>query len=335
MPTKTPNDQGDGNPLADIVCPSLTVVILTFNEALHIERCIGSVQDLAAKIVVVDSGSTDETREIAARLGARILRHAWLNQATQLNRALEHGDIHTTWVMRLDADEVVDPTLNAALRHVLFASEAGISGFEVRRYMVYQGKMIRHGGGVSPGRVLRVWRNGCAVCENRWMDEHMLLLRGRSQLLAGAIVDHNLNSLTWWVQKHNMYASREAVDLLDVQFGFLRCRSESVRLQMTARIKRQLKNNVYMRLPGGGRAFLYFLYRIIVRLGFLDGPRGMAFHFMQGFWYRALVDLKVSEVRRHMRQMGCDVLTAIDRVLDIQLEVDADKTNQVNTAGDK
>ena len=73
---------------------------------------------------------------------------------------------------------------------------------------------------------------------------------------------------------------------------------------------------IYARLPGGFRAVAYFLYRYVIRLGFLDGP-GLEFHVLQGFWYRYLVDAKVAEVKRYMREKDVDVLVAMERVLGI------------------
>ena len=83
--------------------------------------------------------------------------------------------------------------------------------------------------------------------------------------------------------------------------------------------KRWLKETVYARLPGGFRAFAYFSYRYVLRLRFLDGRGGTAFHFLQGFWYRYLVDAKLAEVRRYLAASGCDVVEAIERVLEIRV----------------
>ena len=84
-------------------------------------------------------------------------------------------------------------------------------------------------------------------------------------------------------------------------------------------MKRWLKEVVYARLPGGFRAFAYFFYRYVLRLGFLDGQAGTAFHFLQGFWYRYLVDAKVAGVKRYMAAQGCDAKTAIERVLEVRV----------------
>jgi hypothetical protein len=84
-------------------------------------------------------------------------------------------------------------------------------------------------------------------------------------------------------------------------------------------VKRWLKERLYARLPAGFRAFAYFFYRYVLRLGFLDGRAGTAFHFLQGFWYRYLVDAKLMETKRYMRDKNVDIKKAIADVLDVQV----------------
>ena len=167
--------------------------------------------------------------------------------------------------------------------------------------------------------MLRLFRYGRGQCENRWMAEH-IKVAGKTVNLAEQLIDDNLNSLTWWTDKHNKYASREAVDLLNLEFHFMPHDSvASLRGGDQAGFKRWLKEVVYARLPGGLRAFVYFVYRYVVRLGFFDGQAGTAFHVLQGFWYRYLVDAKVAEVKRYMRQNNVKVEVAIESVLGIQI----------------
>lgn len=296
----------------------LTVVILTFNEALHIERCVRSAQRVADEILVVDSYSTDDTAVQAQRLGARVLQNPWTNHAVQMNWALQNGDIRSDWVMRLDADEFLDEKLVVSLGSALASAVEDIGGFEINRRIRFMGREIRHGG-MAPLWVTRFWRNGRARCEARWMDEHMVLLDGRVARLSGAIIDDNLKSLTWWTQKHNLYASREAVDLLDRRYRLGLAEETRGGLNRQASLKRWLKISVYARLPLGVRPWLYFLYRAVLRLGILDGGRGMMFHTLQGLWYRLLVDAKVAEVERAMKEDGDEIREAIRRVLGIEL----------------
>jgi hypothetical protein len=151
------------------------------------------------------------------------------------------------------------------------------------------------------------------------MDEH-IKVAGATVDFKGELIDDNLNSLTWWTDKHNKYASREALDLLNLEYGFMPHDSvANLRCGNQAALKRWLKEVVYARLPGGFRAFAYFFYRYVLRLGFLDGRAGTAFHFLQGFWYRYLVDAKMAEVRRYMREHDVGVIIAIERVLGIKV----------------
>ena len=296
----------------------IAVVILAFNEERHLARCLASLQDLATRAVVVDCFSTDRTVEIARSYDARVVQHAWVNYATQFNWALTQLDADTEWVLRLDADEVLTPELVAEIKSRLLNIGSEIDGFYCGRRMTFQGRMIRHGG-VFPVRVLRLFRYGRGRCENRWMDEH-IKVAGLTLDLQGEIIDDNLQSLTWWTAKHNGYASREAVDLLNLEYGFMPHDTvANLRGGQQVGIKRWLKERVYARLPGGFRAFAYFFYRYVIRLGFLDGQAGTAFHFLQGFWYRYLVDAKVAEVKHYMRQNNVSAQVAIHDVLGIEI----------------
>ena len=293
---------------------SLTAIILTFNEHLHIRRCLERLDGLAQQIVVVDSGSTDDTVEVAESLGAVVLHHPFINHAMQLNWALTHAPIETDWVMRLDADEYLDAELSTALLAALPAASAVVTSFEVCLLPIFWGQCIMHGG-MQPW-LLRIWRKDFARCEERWMDEHMELLSGVAQRLPGHLVDHNLNTLSWWVDKHNRYASREVVDLLVMR---KENKSMPAGLRGQTRLRRWLKVRLYARLPLGVRPFLYWLYRMVFRAGFLDGPRGMMFHTLQGLWYRLLVDGKVMEIEHTIRHQGIDLPTAVRLRFGIEL----------------
>jgi glycosyltransferase involved in cell wall biosynthesis len=297
---------------------TVTAVILTFNEAQHLARCIESLQGLADQVVVADCFSTDATLDIARAHSARVIQREWVNHATQFNWALTQLNANTDWVLRIDADEYLTAELVAQFKACLPSIGTEVDGIYCGRRMTFQGRLIRHGG-VFPIRVLRLFRYGKGECENRWMDEH-IKVAGPTLDVQGEIIDDNLNPLTWWTDKHNKYASREAVDLLNLKYHFMPHDSvASLRGSKQAGVKRWVKEVVYARLPGGFRAFAYFFYRYVIRLGFLDGQAGTAFHFLQGFWYRYLVDAKVAEVARYMRDHGVDIKVAMDRVFGVKV----------------
>lgn len=296
----------------------VTIIILSKNEERHISRCLDSVASFASHCLVMDSGSTDQTVDIAQKKGAEVHFNPWKNYATQFNCALDQLPEETDWVLRLDADEVVTSDLALQILDLLPKLGPETKGVYVSRRMHFLGRPIRWGG-VFPIRVLRLFRHGAGRCEDRWMDEH-ILVDGATVDLSGEIIDDNLNSLTWWTEKHNSYSSREVVDLLNLEYGFMAHETVAdLRGGQQAGVKRWLKERVYARLPGGMRAFAYFIYRYVVRLGFLDGKEGTAFHVLQGFWYRYLVDMKLHEVKTHMHRENCDAVTAIRDVLGIDI----------------
>lgn len=298
---------------------NLTCLILTFNEEEHIARAINSVLGVASRVVVVDSGSTDRTREIAASLGAESLFHPWVNYATQFNWGVAQLPAGTDWVLRLDADEFLTPELSAEIATCLPRLDPSIDGIYVPRRMTFLRRPIRHGG-VFPVFVLRLFRHGQGRCENRWMDEH-IIVGGPTGRFTGELIDDNLKPLSWWTEKHNRYASREVIDLLNLEYRFTPQETiASLAGRQQAGVKRWIKERAYARLPGGFRAFVYFAYRYFFRLGFLDGREGLAFHMLQGLWYRFLVDAKLHEVRHAMGEERLTAVQAIDRVLGISLD---------------
>jgi len=273
----------------------LTVIILTYNEELHIERCIRSVRDIAANIYVVDCFSTDRTKEIAYGLGAQVYENPWINYATQFNWALDNLPITTKWVFRLDADEVATNELKRELKERLSVLPDDISGVCVKRRMVFMDKWIRNGD-MYPIYMLRLFRNSMGRCEMRWMDEHIIIERGGSVNFEYDIIDHNLNNLGWWIAKHNGYSTREAVDLLNIRYNFIDYDEVVPDLWGTQAQKKRWLKIRYAKLPFFIRPFLYFVYRYVFKRGFLDGKEGLMYHFLQGFWYRFLVDAKLCEI---------------------------------------
>ncbi len=276
---------------------SLSVIILTFNEEIHISRCIESLQSTTESIFIVDSYSSDDTVKICESFGAKVYQRNWKNYADQFQWALDHCPIDTEWVMRMDADEYIQEDLQNELPQVLLNTGADTIGFYIRRKYFFLGRWIKKGA-VYPLNLLRIWRVGKGRIENRWMDEHIVLDgTGNTNQLNGHIVDDNQNNTRWWTDKHNKYADREMIDVLDKKYGLftfdnaLKLERESSQ----AKIKRAVKENIYNKLPIFVRPLLYFLYRYFIRLGFLDGVQGFVFHFFQGYWYRSLVDLRVYE----------------------------------------
>ena len=298
----------------------LSVIILTYNEEKHIERCITSVRDIAANIYVIDCFSTDRTREIALSLGAQVYENAWVNYATQFNWALAHVPVSTGWIFRLDADEIVTDELKQELQERLPTLPADVSGIYVKRRMVFLGRWIRHGD-MYPVHMLRLWRQGDGFCEKRWMDEHIKITAGRSESFEHDIIDNNLNNLGWWISKHNSYATREAVDLLNLKYNLIEYDEITPAFFGTEEQKKRWLKIRYANLPFFARPVLYFFYRYILKSGFLDGKEGLMYHFLQGFWYRFLVDAKLFEIHQKCGHDSAKIVELLKTDYDIDISV--------------
>lgn len=277
----------------------LTLIVLTFNEELHLARCLASAKGVADEIIVVDSLSTDGTRAIAEGFGATFVTHPFENQAKQFNWALANVPVTGEWVLRLDADEYLTPELGAEIRATLAKDtpprdgEFPVNGYYLRRRVIFMGRWIRHGG-YYPTWILRLFRRGKGRSEEREVDEHIALAEGAARSLENDFVDENLHDLAWWIAKHNDYSAREA-SAVRRELGEVRVEIEGDPLGDPTERKRWFKENLYLKLPPLWRGLGYFLYRYFIRRGFLDGKEGLIFHFLQGGWYRFLVDAKLYE----------------------------------------
>lgn len=268
--------------------PLISLIVLTLNEEMHLKRCLDSAKSIAGQVIVVDSGSTDATLEIARAQKAEIYHHDFRNQAEQFNWTLDNCDIKAEWVLRLDADEYLTPELMREIPEAVQTAGKGVNAFFIKRRVIFMGRFMRHGG-YYPRSFLRLFRKGKARSEAREMDEHLVLLDGEVGRLENDFVDENLNSLYWWTQKHNDFSTREASSIMSGNTGEGETEKDK---------RRVMRKGFYMKLPLFLRALWYFKWRYFFRLGFLDGMQGLIFHFLQGFWYRFLIDAKIYERKR-------------------------------------
>lgn len=278
---------------------SITAIILTKNEEKHISRCISSLKDVCEEVLVVDCYSTDRTVELAKELGARVIQHPWTNYATQFNFGVHECNIQTEWIWRIDADEFLEGNLGPKMKEVLASLDDTINGVYVRKRIDFMGKPLLHGGWY-PSYHLKVFRRNHGECENRWMDEHIVIFDGTTITIEeGNQVDANLNDLTWWTDKHNGYATREMVDMLMMEYGIDEKADEvAPRFFGTEEQRKRWLKIKYIKAPLFMRPFINFFLRYILKGGFLDGKAGFIWHILQGFWYRMLVDAKIFELKK-------------------------------------
>lgn len=273
----------------------ISLVVLTYNEEENIEHTLLSAQDLVQEIVIVDSFSSDRTLEICRRYTDRVYQHRFENQAKQFNWAIDNLELHGEWVMRLDSDEMLGPELKQEFRERLAGLPADVTGIYMKRRVYFMGRWIRHGD-YYPMWFLRTFRRGKGRYEEI-TEEHIVLNEGRALRFRNDFIDWNRKGLSFWVDKHNHWAVGEMLDTLGMmgKAALPEGTVEPSLFGQQEQRRRWLKRHVYARVPPLLRPFLYFFYRYFLRLGFLDGKEGLIFHFLQGCFYRFLVDAKIHE----------------------------------------
>ncbi len=267
----------------------LTVIILTHNEERNIGQALKSVQGWAKKILVVDSYSTDATVSICEGYECHVHQNKFFNYSEQRNFALAQ-EIETEWALFLDADEWVPEALRREIA-VLIKSIPSHNGFSVRFRLIWYGQWVRRG--YYPTWILRLFRPKFVECENRAVNEH-LLVDGTTGKLQNDLIHENRNGLARWLIKHVKYAEFEARELKQGSGSNTPSELQSSR-------KRWLKEKLYNRSPRFIRCILLFLYRVILRGGILDGPVVLGFHLLQTLWFWFVVDLLDLENRANQR----------------------------------
>lgn len=295
---------------------NISIIILTFNEEIHIERCLKNIYQLSSNIYIIDSFSTDKTIEIAQKFNVNIIQNKFINQAQQLQWAIDNCQIDSEWIIRVDADEYFTPELIEEIQYRLTRLTSNINGIVLKRRHYFLNKWIRFGDRY-PLCILRIWKNKKVRVEQKWMDEHITLLEGKSITFKYDFIDHNLNNLTWFIEKHNNYATREAIELLISENNLT---NENYNISFLKAIldksqrNRFFKNIFYKNHLLLLRSCIYFCYRYFFLFGFLDGRAGLIYHFLQGFWYRFLVDSKIIEIKNVAFEKKITIQEAITEV---------------------
>lgn len=276
------------------VTPIVSAIILTYNEEQNLASCLESLRALACPILVVDSGSTDRTLEIAAKFGATILKHPFTTHAKQWIWALENTPVKSEWVLALDADQALTTELAAEIKAKVASS--ALDGFYVNRRQVFRGRWIKHGG-YYPKYLLKLFRLDKVHLDSNDAVDHHFYVRGSCGKLQHDMIEanHKEDNISFWIEKHNRYATlmaaeeqRKSGDGYDFPISASLFGSPDQRVLWL--------KHLWLRLPLFVRPTLYFVYRYFLRNGYLDGKEGFIFHFLQAYWYRLLVDINLDEI---------------------------------------
>ncbi len=278
---------------------TISAVILTLNEEKNLPECLSSLRGWCQQVIVVDSGSTDRTLLIAKEHGALVLQHPFETHSTQWNWAFKNAPIQGEWILAIDADQRVSPELRDEIIPSVSSAPANIAGYYLPRKQIFRGRWIRHGG-YWPKYLLKLFRKGTAQSDENDRLDSRFYVKGETQLLKNPLIEQNENeqAILFWLQKHLRY-----IELLAQEEHQRQHDKKEWPLQPSATgtpdQKALWRKTVWGRMPLYVRPFLYFSYRYFIRLGILDGPQGFLFHFLQAFWFRLMVDIRLAELEKN------------------------------------
>lgn len=284
-------------------------IILTHNEALNLQHLLDSISGLNAATYVLDSGSTDNTLNICKANQVHVMQHPFSNHPMQWHVALQAFDIKTRWIIALDADQTLSRELFIQLQQFKDADYKTVNGIYFNRKHIFRGQWIKHGG-YFPKYLLKMFRTELGYSDLQELSDHRFQVPGATTIWKKAyLIEENLkdNNLEFWIDKHNTYSNLLARQHLEQS----RNPASTIQLQQLFRGAPNDRNAclkaIWLKLPLYLRPCLYFSYRLIFQLGFLDGKTGITYHFLQAFWFRLVIDIKIEELlkpKQHVVQFS-------------------------------
>jgi glycosyltransferase involved in cell wall biosynthesis len=265
----------------------ISAFILTYNEEIILPECLAAL-DFVSEVLVFDSYSTDQTVNIAARMGARVVQRKFDNYASQRNEALKAISPGSEWILMVDADEIVSPELKSEILNVIAIPDNPVSLYLVRRKDMFQGKWIKYSSGY-PSWFGRLFKNGEVWVEREINEEYHT--SGKVGYLQQHLIHYPFNKgLSFWFEKHNRYSSMESAIMADEMKEKPEIRELFARDPV---IRRKAQKRFTLNLPF--RPLFVFFAFYILRGGFLDGKRGYTFCKLRKT-YEWMIELKKKEL---------------------------------------
>ncbi len=269
--------------------PPVSTIIFTLDEEIHLRSCLASLA-WCDDIIVVDSFSRDETRDIAAQAGARVYQNPFTGFGDQRNWALDNTAPRHPWALILDADERVPPALAQEITEILHEVPPGVAAFRLRRRFHMWGRWLRHSS-LYPSWVVRLVSVGRVRFVNRGHAETQEI-DGEIRDLETDLIDENLKGIDEWFERQNRYSRRDAEHELALEATPI---SWSGLLAGDPLVRRAAVKRVAIQLPA--RPLVYFFYSYFLRRGFIDGRDGLVFCMMRAI-YQGMVVAKKHDLRR-------------------------------------
>jgi len=276
----------------------VSVIVPVRNESRNLPRCLGSLCKMG-EVYVVDSNSTDSTVEIARSHGAKVVQfHYQGGWPKKRQWVMDTLPLAYDWVLLIDADESLTPELEAEIRQAIL--NPGIDGYHIALQMSFLGRALRHSG--ASFYKLSLFRRGKGQFECRLRDqdtsmcdmevhEHVIV-DGPTSRLKNMILHHNVESLSHYIQKHDEYSNWDARVWMRGEAGTSELPPALFGSQ--AQRRRWLRKRLFT-LPGS--PVLFFLYKYLFCLGFLDSVPGLIYCLFQGIQFFH-IKAKLYELRR-------------------------------------
>lgn len=261
---------------------NISIIILCFNEELHIERLIRNIKKFTSKIFVVDSFSSDKTIDILNRFKINYSQRKFISYSDQLNWAIKNNPFKTEWIFRMDSDELLNIKLVKEIEKLM---NTNIQGIMVKRNVFFLNSQLSNGVHQN-SYILRVWRKNLAYCSDDLVDEQIILKEGIVSKTKSVMIEKNLKGILFYLTKHLKYSSLEANNYF---LNKKRFRLNSFRLNKN----NNNKYEIYYKLPLFIRPIIYFFYLLFFKSPFKDGLAGLIYLILQTLIYRLIVDLKI------------------------------------------
>ncbi|MFH0948844.1 MAG: glycosyltransferase family 2 protein [Elusimicrobiota bacterium] len=230
----------------------ISVSIIAYNEEKNIKRCLESV-GWADEILMVDSGSTDATVEIAKKFGAKVFVKEWEGYGAQKNFAIDKA--RNNWILSIDADEEVSPELQKEIKKII-KNPCNYAAFKIPRGLIFQGKFLRWGG-CYPNYQIRLFHKNKARF-NLALVHEKLIVDGKIGFLKGSLIHYSYKDLSDYFERFNRYTTLDA--------------------------QKRFNNNKKFYFWYYIQSLLKFFYMYFLRLGFLDGLDGLNWAILSSFY---------------------------------------------------
>jgi len=261
----------------------ISVIVPVRDEARNLPRCLESLADFG-EVYVIDSKSADDTDAIAQSHGAKVIQfHYEGGWPKKRQWAMDTLPLAYDWVLLVDADEAITPVLAEEIRQAV--QNPDVDGYRIALQMYFLGRVLRHGG--AGFYKLSLFRRGKGRFECRFRDQDVsmadievhehVVVAGKTAKLRNSLIHHNVESLSRFIRKHDEYSNWEARVWLEGEAGYGELRPSLFGTQ--AQRRRWLRKK-FFGLPGS--PVLFFIYRYVFQLGFLDGTPGLIYCGLQG-----------------------------------------------------